>query len=115
MGFIFFFSSRRRHTRWNCDWSSDVCSSDLEGTGDAHVTLRNGPLRTAPLEGSAMAHAYTCEIVNVVDNKFAADSRDKDGKRVVMFDSLRTIEVYLFPSHIIQIEAVKDSKDGTDR
>src|SRR6266568_4863322 len=25
----FFFSGRRRHTRWNCDWSSDVCSSDL--------------------------------------------------------------------------------------
>src|SRR6266480_2237138 len=27
---IFFFSSRRRHTRLTCDWSSDVCSSDLE-------------------------------------------------------------------------------------
>src|SRR5689334_23881280 len=27
--FFFFFSSRRRYTRWNCDWSSDVCSSDL--------------------------------------------------------------------------------------
>src|SRR5690242_21609049 len=27
--FIFFFSSRRRHTRLTCDWSSDVCSSDL--------------------------------------------------------------------------------------
>src|SRR5688572_28663888 len=26
---IFFFSSRRRHTRFDCDWSSDVCSSDL--------------------------------------------------------------------------------------
>src|SRR5689334_12491825 len=25
---VVFFSSRRRHTRWNCDWSSDVCSSD---------------------------------------------------------------------------------------
>src|SRR5260370_247253 len=25
---IFFFSSRRRHTRFKCDWSSDVCSSD---------------------------------------------------------------------------------------
>src|SRR5690625_4308261 len=25
----FFFSSRRRHTRWPRDWSSDVCSSDL--------------------------------------------------------------------------------------
>src|SRR5689334_24156075 len=39
----FFFSSRRRHTRWNCDWSSDVYSSDLSyfyqaattGTGKA--------------------------------------------------------------------------------
>src|SRR5256886_8352886 len=28
---IFFFSSRRRHTRFDCDWSSDVCSSDLGG------------------------------------------------------------------------------------
>src|SRR5260370_11162746 len=27
---VFFFSSRRRHTRFKCDWSSDVCSSDLE-------------------------------------------------------------------------------------
>src|SRR5207253_6127259 len=26
---FFFFSSRRRHTRWPRDWSSDVCSSDL--------------------------------------------------------------------------------------
>src|SRR5947207_11541531 len=26
---FFFFSSRRRHTRSLCDWSSDVCSSDL--------------------------------------------------------------------------------------
>src|SRR5256886_8969334 len=28
-GALFFFSSRRRHTRFDCDWSSDVCSSDL--------------------------------------------------------------------------------------
>src|SRR4051794_41859479 len=40
---IFFFSSRRRHTRWTGDWSSDVCSSDLS-------TLRRscrGPAGTA--------------------------------------------------------------------
>src|SRR3989475_662212 len=30
---FFFFSSRRRHTRFDCDWSSDVCSSDLIGLG----------------------------------------------------------------------------------
>src|SRR4030066_1291496 len=29
----FFFSSRRRHTRFKCDWSSDVCSSDLPAPG----------------------------------------------------------------------------------
>src|SRR5256886_3386126 len=32
---IFFFSSRRRHTRFDCDWSSDVCSSDLDELGIA--------------------------------------------------------------------------------
>src|SRR2546430_7770666 len=30
---FFFFSSRRRHTRFDCDWSSDVCSSDLCAIG----------------------------------------------------------------------------------
>src|SRR4029077_1618889 len=30
---FFFFSSRRRHTRFKCDWSSDVCSSDLAFRG----------------------------------------------------------------------------------
>src|SRR5438132_13727541 len=37
--FFFFFSSRRRHTRSLCDWSSDVCSSDLSG---GHAGLRVG-------------------------------------------------------------------------
>src|SRR2546430_10462989 len=42
---FFFFSSRRRHTRFDCDWSSDVCSSDLDdiecdvGLRMAHVRL----------------------------------------------------------------------------
>src|SRR2546430_7779152 len=35
---VFFFSSRRRHTRFDCDWSSDVCSSDLlPGLGGAEL------------------------------------------------------------------------------
>src|SRR5690625_3480947 len=34
---IFFFSSRRRHTRWPRDWSSDVCSSDIENR--THVSV----------------------------------------------------------------------------
>src|SRR6266511_5218855 len=46
---FFFFSSRRRHTRFSRDWSSDVCSSDLLGRGadcavrtdDAMVSRKN--------------------------------------------------------------------------
>src|SRR3712207_9397436 len=41
---VFFFSSRRRHTRYWRDWSSDVCSSDLGAspTLGAHVRLPPG-------------------------------------------------------------------------
>src|SRR2546430_10123846 len=38
---VFFFSSRRRHTRFDCDWSSDVCSSDLDVTVDLVVRRRD--------------------------------------------------------------------------
>src|SRR5437763_2449205 len=37
---VFFFSSRRRHTRYIGDWSSDVCSSDLQSDGS--LKQRNG-------------------------------------------------------------------------
>src|SRR5256886_5556182 len=36
---FFFFSSRRRHTRFDCDWSSDVCSSNLYVQWPAYVLL----------------------------------------------------------------------------
>src|SRR5688572_31672535 len=36
---FFFFSSRRRHTRFDCDWSSDVCSSDLAAWGAVQRAL----------------------------------------------------------------------------
>src|SRR5256886_7769123 len=41
----FFFSSRRRHTRFDCDWSSDVCSSDLRVRLAEHAPLRRAALR----------------------------------------------------------------------
>src|SRR3712207_8807323 len=40
VSFCFFFSSRRRHTRYWRDWSSDVCSSDLLARDDATEELR---------------------------------------------------------------------------
>src|SRR2546430_12539635 len=37
---FFFFSSRRRHTRFDCDWSSDVCSSDLLPKGTLSMLMQ---------------------------------------------------------------------------
>src|SRR5438876_4827571 len=47
---FFFFSSRRRHTRWTGDWSSDVCSSDLRqpGSGGTRAPSLGRELRVRP-------------------------------------------------------------------
>src|SRR5437588_6746149 len=45
--FFFFFSSRRRHTRSLCDWSSDVCSSDLVHSNAATTMRQIGGLASA--------------------------------------------------------------------
>src|SRR5436189_2263651 len=46
---FFFFSSRRRHTRYIGDWSSDVCSSDLDGPElETACHGRNLPLQVSP-------------------------------------------------------------------
>src|SRR5690242_20804868 len=49
---LFFFSSRRRHTRLTCDWSSDVCSSDLVLTGFL-LEIGGGADEQGPAVGSA--------------------------------------------------------------
>src|SRR5438270_8268420 len=64
-GGSFFFSSRRRHTRFDCDWSSDVCSSDL-GLLVGLAALAPGPARAdgftfpwlPPYRVEAGANAY---------------------------------------------------------
>src|SRR5256885_11537394 len=48
---LFFFSSRRRHTRLQGDWSSDVCSSDLRGKPTVHVQFGEA---SALLAGDAL-------------------------------------------------------------
>src|SRR5690606_39510196 len=45
-----FLSSRRRHTTFSRDWSSDVCSSDLEYVKLIRACWDNDPLRRPPFE-----------------------------------------------------------------
>src|SRR5207249_7672419 len=59
--FLFFFSSRRRHTRSKRDWSSDVCSSDLRSAARFLLPRRRGRARflfrqTRRLEGLSSLH-----------------------------------------------------------
>src|SRR2546430_15804615 len=62
--FFFFFSSRRRHTRFDCDWSSDVCSSDL---GAAQL-------------GGDVAHAGALQVLE--DEHVALVGRRSEERRV---------------------------------
>jgi hypothetical protein len=63
-------------------------------------------------KGAHMALRFILEEVAIVENDFSADSRDKDGLRVVTYEKRRGIQLHLAIDHIIQIEAVKDSKAG---
>src|SRR2546430_9406532 len=59
---VFFFSSRRRHTRFDCDWSSDVCSSDLPRYAPAPRTSSGGaaPERTSAASTGARRGPWRC-------------------------------------------------------
>ena len=59
---FFFFSSRRRHTRLQGDWSSDVCSSDL---GQTEIFLKNGSISPTPWGA--------CVKMSVVFRRFAME------------------------------------------
>src|SRR6266850_7950046 len=61
---VFFFSSRRRHTRLQGDWSSDVCSSDLEGLSP----IDNPSVEVAQLEpGKPLKYKATVVVKPDVD------------------------------------------------
>src|SRR6266480_6224053 len=87
---VFFFSSRRRHTRLTCDWSSDVCSSDLPSgasTG-AHeaVELRDGDKNRYGGKGvlKAVGHVNE-EIAAALRGADATDQRGID-ERLINLD-----------------------------
>src|SRR5690606_41056390 len=77
----FFFSSRRRHTRFSRDWSSDVCSSDLVAVGaaadllDVGLGLAQRPPRVA--DGGLGVDACPVEVLRA-----AAELRRSEERRV---------------------------------
>src|SRR2546430_7974175 len=86
---FFFFSSRRRHTRFDCDWSSDVCSSDLQvaDSGAApksqlHQIVARGAARSLSHIAGAKDSAGTGPAIDysrgkVIDIALKADKVDR--------------------------------------
>src|SRR5690625_7567321 len=59
--YFFFVSSRRRHTRWPRDWSSDVCSSDLGGSFAPVLFISFDSKKAAPMCYSNHSHFFTLQ------------------------------------------------------
>src|SRR5205085_6935552 len=82
----FFFSSRRRHTRFDCDWSSDVCSSDLGGGAAYKPTDYTQSLDPTGLRGARIGVARKFFGFNDQVDKLMADAIDlmkREGATVV--------------------------------
>src|SRR3990167_52974 len=116
---FFFFSSRRRHTRFDCDWSSDVCSSDLSSLDERMrhpVVLKYGLVRAGEKEEDRM-QLYTARYAS----KAAAEAV-ATGKLVPVAISNGAPR---FPSAVKAVakceelcppwELVKAAKAGTER
>src|SRR5690606_40432778 len=73
---FFFFSSRRRHTIFSRDWSSDVCSSDLDpGSAVASYSGASSPLLKKPKSPPLMAEPGSSEYFLAILAKSVSPSR----------------------------------------
>src|SRR5207247_597116 len=77
----FFFSSRRRHTRSTRDWSSDVCSSDLERVRDDDECAAGGAMRGGVDHYGTPPHAGDRARLRVDRGDGRVGARPDDGPR----------------------------------
>src|SRR5690606_8150956 len=97
---FFFFSSRRRHTRFSRDWSSDVCSSDLAlPKGETRSDWMRRPLSPAQLEYAADDVEYLFALHDELSARLQSLGRtawlEEDATRMV--DNARNDELEPWP------------------
>src|SRR5690625_7088720 len=90
---MFFYSSRRRHTIWPRDWSSDVCSSDLWGI------TREEQDELAMQSHNNMAAAYEAGFFNDLMTPFRGLDRDNNMRPGSTMESLGKLRV-AFGKHL---------------
>src|SRR5260370_14028689 len=77
---FFFFSSRSRHTRFKCDWISDVCSSDL--TSSWSFSMVNGPAQSRTVGTRQKLHDEVATPPDpTAEERAGQHGSDQDGKR----------------------------------
>src|SRR3989339_1697368 len=77
-GVVFFFSSRRRHTRLVSDWSSDVCSSDLNV---ASVSDEEGNSSTSTIDMEQIRNQAEAEVGSTLNDAQLFYRYPKDGNK----------------------------------
>src|SRR5690625_6228937 len=80
----FFFSSRRRHTRWPRDWSSDVCSSDLIKLERVSKIFGSRPKSAIPLIEEGMSKEEILEKTGHTVGVYDASMEIKKGELFVV-------------------------------
>src|SRR5690625_149249 len=102
----FFFSSRRRHTRWPRDWSSDVCSSDLEATQKLKDTYEVKQMDYQMKFDKESK--YLLELESSRKYSYEMDFHDKTGtmesveKTVVMYKSHNQVKEIVLPKEVLE-------------
>src|SRR5437762_10732178 len=101
--FVFFFSSRRRHTRYIGDWSSDVCSSDLARALSDHLIPRTPAYREIWLDGERIAGGEE----EVVEPIYGKTYLPRKFKTVVAVPPSNDVDVF---AHDLGYIAIVDDK-----
>src|SRR5690348_12247975 len=111
--FSFFFSSRRRHTRWTGDWSSDVCSSDLTRSADGRE-LRLFVNAELPAE-IAQARALGASGIGLYRSEFLFLKRDRLPSEEEQFEAYRDAVLGMggLPVTVRTLDLGADKADGT--
>src|SRR5215204_2190239 len=97
---FFFFSSRRRHTRSLCDWSSDVCSSDLSALAEEVEVLTGERTDTSELVRKAEERAASAldlrsqldERIENLERRGAQLERALEGERTAYSKAAERVE-----------------------
>src|SRR6266511_326698 len=121
-GIFFFFSSRRRHTRFSRDWSSDVCSSDLQQAGRARpgeegeqpVPMRGGEEVREPDEGALQRRIdreQSGEVRAGADERHVAEGEDPG----VAGEELQRHDEHDVDEEVAQLALVSAPRPAPDR